>query len=184
MLPMRKTTTLACACGQFHVELTGAPFITAECHCNSCRSAARRLSALPPAFPIEDASGGVPYILYRKDRIRFPDGTAGLAEFRLTDKSPTRRVLTTCCNTPVFTEFEGGHWLSLFAGLWPAKTRPPMQIRTQTGDVAEGTVLDTSLPSGAMTTAGFYAKLLGAWIAMGFKAPRIEVPGPPLTLAS
>lgn len=172
---MHQTTTLTCACGRFHLELKDEPFITAECHCRSCRSAAQRLGALPPAFPLTAGSGGVPYVLYRKDRVRFPDGTAALAEFRLSDTAPTRRVLTTCCNTPVFTEFEGGHWLSLFAGLWPAEIRPPMQIRTQTGDVAEGTVLDTSLPAGAMTTAGFYAKLLGVWIAMGFKVPKIEV---------
>ena len=169
------TTTLACACGRFHVEVDGAPFITAECHCNSCRSAAHRLAALPPSFPLTSASGGVPYVLYRKDRVRFPDGTASLAEFRLSDSAPTRRVLTTCCNTPVFTEFQGGHWLSLFAGLWPAATRPPMQIRTQTGSVPEGTKLDDSLPSSGMVTAGFYAKLLWAWIAMGFKVPKVEV---------
>ena len=172
---MSKTTTLACACGQFHVEVTGAPFITAECHCNSCRSAAQRLATLPPAFPLTGASGGVPYILYRKDRVRFPDGRASLAEFRLSDSAPTRRVLTTCCNTPVFTEFQGGHWLSLFAGLWPEAQRPAMQIRTQTSDVREGTTLDDTLPAGGMVTAGFYARLLGAWIAMGFKVPKVEV---------
>lgn len=169
------TTTLTCACGQFHVEVTGAPFIAAECHCKSCRSAAQRLAALPPAFPLTNASGGVPYALFRKDRVRFPDGTANLAEFRLSDSAPTRRVLTTCCNTPVFTEFQGGHWLSLFAGLWPEAQRPKMQIRTQTADAADGPSLDASLPSGALTTAGFYAKLLGVWIAMGFKSPETEV---------
>ena len=89
--------------------------------------------------------------------------------------APTRRVLATCCNTPVFTEFEGGHWLSLFAGLWPAETRPPMQIRTQTSNVPAGTTLDDSLPAGGMVTAGFYAKLLWAWIAMGFKVPKVDV---------
>ena len=173
---MPQTTMLTCACGKFHLEVTGEPFITAECHCASCRSAAQRLAALPPSHPITAANGGVPYVLYRKDRVRFPDGTTELAEFRLSDTAPTRRVLTTCCNTAVFTEFEAAHWLSLFAGLWPAETRPQMQIRTQTGDVAQGTVLDTSLPAGAMTTAGFYAKLLGAWIAMGFKVPKIQIP--------
>lgn len=172
---MPQTTTLACQCGKFHIELTGAPFITAECHCKSCRSAARRLAALPLSYPLTAPNGGVPYVLYRKDRVRFPDGTTGLAEFRLSDTAPTRRVLTTCCNTPVFTEFEGAHWLSLFAGLWPADQRPPTQIRTQTGDVPEGTQLDDTLPAGAMTTAGFYAKLLGVWIAMGFKAPKLDI---------
>lgn len=171
----KTTTTLSCACGQFHLEVTGDPFITTECHCTSCRSAAQRLSVLPPAFPIAGDNGGVPYVLYRKDRVRFPDGTAKLAEFRLSDEAPTRRVLTTCCNTPVFTEFEAAHWFSLFAGLWPEGQRPAARIRTQTGDVPEGVALDNSLPAGTMTTAGFYARLLGEWIAMGFKSPRITI---------
>lgn len=173
---MTTTNTLACACGQFHVELTGAPFITTECHCASCRASAQRLAALPPARPLAGANGGIPYILYRKDRARFPDGTDLLAEFRLSEKAPTRRVLTTCCHTPVFTEFEGAHWLSLFANLWPDETRPATQIRTQTADVPDGTTLDEALPAGAMTTAGFYAKLLWAWILMGFKTPKVAIP--------
>lgn len=175
---MPETHTLACACGRFHVELAGAPFIATECHCNSCREAASRLAALPPAFPLtkgNSGTSGTPYILYRKDRIRFPDGTDGLAAFRLDDKAPTRRVLTTCCNTPVFLEFQGGHWLSLYAGLWPEATRPALTIRTMTSDLPADTPLDAALPAGKLTTAGFYAKLLAAWIAMGFKVPRIDV---------
>ena len=171
----RTTTTLSCACGQFHLEVLGEPFSAPECHCKSCRTATQRLSILPPAFPIAADNGGIPYALYREDRIRLPDGTAGLAEFRLSDTAPTRRVLTTCCNTPIFLEFEGGHWVSLFTGLWPENQRPEPRIRTQTGDVPDGMTLDDSLPAGSMTTAGFYAKLLGEWIAMGFKTPKFEI---------
>ncbi|ODT75006.1 MAG: hypothetical protein ABS76_35565 [Pelagibacterium sp. SCN 64-44] len=172
---MSKTKTLACACGQFHVELDGDPFIATECHCDSCRQAAARLAALPPAFPLQAASGGTPYILYRKDRVRFPDGTGALHAFRLSDSAPTRRVLTACCNSPVFLEFQGGHWLSLYAGLWPEAARPATEIRTMTSDLPEDHVLDDALPTGKWHTLGFYAKLLAAWIAMGFKVPKIEV---------
>ena len=173
---MTDTRTLACACGQFHIEVTGDPFITTECHCKSCRTAAQRLAALPPARPLAGPNGGIPYVLYRKDRVRFPDGTASLAEFRLSDTAPTRRVLTTCCNSPVFTEFEGAHWLSLFATLWPEDQRPALEIRTQTGDIPEGTRLDDALPAGFWPTAGFYARLLAVWIAMGFRNPKVDVP--------
>lgn len=172
---MTETTILICACGQFHLELDGNPFITAECHCNSCREGARRLAALPASRGITAANGGTPYVLYRKDRVRFPDGTALLRAHRLSDTAPTRRVVTACCNTPVFVEFQGGHWLSLYASLWPDAARPPMQIRTQTADVPAGTTLDDSLPAGRGTTAGFYAKLLAVWIAMGFKTPKLDV---------
>ncbi len=172
---MPQTTTLTCACGQFHIELVGEPFITTECHCNSCREAALRMTALPAAFPPEGANGGTPFVLYRKDRIRFPDGTAGLLAHRLSPEAPTRRVVTACCNSPVFLEFQSGHWLSLYANLWPAATRPSIAIRTMTSDLPENHLLDSAIPAGKATTAGFYWTLLKAWIAMGFKVPKIEV---------
>lgn len=172
---MTQSYTLACACGQFHLEVTGEPLITAECHCNSCRAGSQQLAALPLARPMTADNGGTPYVLYRKDRVRFPAGTALLRGYRLSEKAPTRRVVTTCCNTPVFVEFSGGHWLSLYASLWDQTARPAMQIRTQTANVPPGTTLDSSLPSGGWTTAGFYGKLLAAWMAMGFKSPKIDV---------
>lgn len=172
---MTQSYTLACACGRFHLEVTGEPLITAECHCNSCRAGSQQLAALPLARPMTADNGGTPYVLYRKDRVRFPAGTALLRGYRLSEKAPTRRVVTTCCNTPVFVEFSGGHWLSLYASLWDQTARPAMQIRTQTANVPPGTTLDSSLPSGGWTTAGFYGKLLAAWMAMGFKSPKIDV---------
>ncbi|RYE58073.1 MAG: hypothetical protein EOP20_06540 [Hyphomicrobiales bacterium] len=167
--------TLSCACGKFHIELVGAPFITAECHCNSCREGSKRLASLPLSRSMTAENGGTPYVLYRKDRVRFPNGTGLLRGYRLSEKAPTRRVVTTCCNTPVFVEFNSGHWLSLYASLWQDAPAPAMQIRTQTGDVPAGTQLDSTLPTGGWATAGFYAKLLAVWIAMGFRVPKIEV---------
>ena len=171
----KKPITLSCACGRFNVELLGDPFVTAECHCASCRKGSQLLSALPTSHGVTAENGGTPYVLYRKDRVRFPDGTSLLRGYRLSDKAPTRRVVSTCCNTPIFVEFNGGHWLSLYASLWPSEAQPTMQIRTQVGDTPAGTSLDSTLPAGFGTTAGFYAKLLAVWIAMGFKSPTIEV---------
>jgi hypothetical protein len=172
---MPTTTIVSCACGTYDLELVGDPFITAECHCNSCREAATRLSTLPLGRPMRGDNGGTPFVLYRKDRVRFPDGTALLQGHRLSANAPTRRVVTTCCGTPVFLEFQGAHWLSLYASLWPQPERPPSQIRTMTSDLPAGATLDDALPAGKWTTAGFYAKLLAAWIAMGFKSPALEI---------
>jgi hypothetical protein len=169
---MTASTTLACPCGRFHLEVIGEPLIAAECHCRSCRTAAVQMNTVPE---MANAQGGTPYVLYRKDRVRFPDGTGLLLGHRLLPDAPTRRVVTTCCNAPIFVEFNGGHWLSLYASLWPAGERPPMEIRTQTANVPQGTELDDSLPSGKWTTAGFYARLLAAWMAMGFRSPKVEV---------
>ena len=166
---------LACACGKFHLEVSGEPIISTECHCQSCRDAAARLPAL--AARAQSANGGTHYVLCRKDRIRFPEGTGGLKEFRLAPDSPTRRVLAVCCDTPIFLEFKDGHWLSLYASLWPEHTAPSIELRTMTKDLPPSTSLAGDVPAGALPTAGFYARLLGAWIAMGFKVPAVSVPG-------
>jgi hypothetical protein len=175
---MTQDFQLACACGKVHLEVERTPIISTECHCNSCREAGARLDKLPVSHSILEPNGGTHFVLYRKDRIRFTQGADLLREFRLTPTSKTRRVVAGCCNTPVFLEFEGGHWLSLYAGLWPEGSLPPLELRTMTGDRRpEGVALDGDVPSGALQTARFYAKLLGAWIAMGFKSPKISVNG-------
>lgn len=177
---MSQTTELRCACGQVRMAAAGAPLISPECYCNSCREAAGRMAALPGAPNVANAGGGTHFVCYRKDRLAFVAGQEQLRAFRLKPGAPTRRVIATCCNTPVFTEFEAGHWLSLYAGIWPAGTAPAPEVRTQTGDLPEGQRLDGSVPAGIWPTARFYGLLLVSWIAMGFKVPDVAVPGPEL----
>lgn len=171
------TTQLACKCGKVHLDVQGRPFITTECHCNSCREAAQRLGGLPGAPAILADNGGTPFILYRKDRAHITQGAEHLKAFRLTPKSVTRRIVATCCNTPMFLEFKGGHWMSIYAALWPEADRPAMTIRTMTADRNDLPALDDSIPSGALHTAGFFAKLFGVWAAMGFRSPEVIVHG-------
>ena len=168
------TRTLTCRCGAVQLETTGAPIIGAECYCTSCRTAGAKLEALPGAPTFRTAQGGTPYALYRKDRVRFTAGTDQLREHRLTPQSPTRRVVATCCNTPICVEFRHGHWLSLHAGLWPAGDVPPMQLRTMVSDLPPDIELDNRLPNARQQNFGFFAALLGAWVAMGFRVPKLD----------
>lgn len=172
---MTTATPLACSCGQVRLEVEGAPIVAAECHCNSCRTAGERMQMLPGAPRVLEESGGSHFVLYRKDRVRFAEGSERLAHFRLTPASKTRRVVATCCNTPVFLEFESGHWLSLYGLLWPEGARPAIELRTMTGDRADGTALPNDVPNPKSHTFSFYARLFGAWARMGFRAPRIAV---------
>lgn len=172
---MSHITPLACRCGAVRMEVTRAPMIAAECYCDSCRSAGAKLAALPGALPMLNDKGGTPYELYRKDRVRFVSGAELMRAFRLTPTSPTRRVVASCCNTPLFAEFQNGHWLSIYAALWPEAERPPMQLRTMTSDLPSGVVLDDRLPNAKHQTFGFFAALLGAWVAMGFRVPKLEI---------
>ncbi|MBX3204740.1 MAG: hypothetical protein KF764_06710 [Labilithrix sp.] len=172
---MTHTAQLACACGQVHLEAESAPIVRAECHCNSCRAAGARLQALPAAPPFLETNGGTRFVLHRKDRVRFLEGAERLKEFRLAPGAKTRRVVATCCNTPVFLELQNGHWLSLYGCLWPAGTLPPPDLRTMTSDLPDRSTLADDVPNGTWQTLSFFAKLLGAWIAMGFKSPKIAI---------
>jgi hypothetical protein len=173
---MPDVTELACRCGKVRMILDGPPLLTAECHCNSCREGAARMAALPGGASVVADNGGTPYVLYRKDRVRFVAGAELIGAFRLTPKSHTRRVLATCCDTPLFTEFQGGHWLSIYSSLWPEESRPEPQMRTMVSDLADPSVLPDDIPNSKTQPLGFMAKLLVAWAAMGFRTPKIDAP--------
>lgn len=172
---MPSSTELTCDCGKVHLRFEGEPLLAVECQCDSCRKAAVRFGERPGAAPVVSATGGTPYVLYRKDRVSFTAGTANLRAFRLTATSPSRRVVAGCCATPLFLEFQGGHWLSLYAGLWPAATRPTPTMRTMVFDLPAGQVLPTDMPNHRTQSVGFFFSLLTAWAAMGFRSSKIDV---------
>jgi hypothetical protein len=168
-------TELTCSCGNIHLRLEGEPLLAAECQCDSCRTAAAWLAEIPGGEPVTSATGGTPYVLYRKDRVRFAAGGDNLRAYRLTAASPTRRVVAACCNTPLFLEFQGGHWLSLYAGLWPDEIRPAPAMRTMVSDLPAGQTLPADIPNHKTQSVGFFFTLLTAWAAMGFRSPKIPV---------
>ncbi|MCU0904684.1 MAG: hypothetical protein MUE83_12520 [Tabrizicola sp.] len=166
--------TIACLCGRCRITLSGHPILSAECHCESCRRAADAMEALPGAPKERSAAGGVPYVLWRKDRVGRIEGEELMIAYRLTRDAKTRRVVATCCNAPMFLEFSSGHWLSLNAARFPADQRPAMELRTMTGDRVDPAPLPGDIPNARTHFgAGFMRRLLGAWIAMGFRNPRV-----------
>ncbi len=170
-----RAVALACACGTVRLAADRAPIVSAECCCTSCSEAGRRLEARPGAPSILAKNGSTHFVCYRKDRVRFVSGRDRLAAFRLSPDASTRRVIATCCDTPVFLEFKGGHWLSLYAGLWPAGTAPAPELRTMTKDLPEGTRLPDDMPNARTQSIGFMARLFAAWAGMGFRNPKIDV---------
>jgi hypothetical protein len=174
---MSKITHIGCECGQTGLELHGEPILVSECLCDSCRVAAARLATLPGARNILTSHGATPCAEYRKDRIRVLVGAEHLKEFRLSADAGTRRVVATCCNTPVFLELKGAHWLSVYVHLWPDETRPKTDMRTMAGDLPDASGLPDDIPNLKTHTLSFYMKLLGAWIGMGFRNPKLEVTG-------
>ncbi len=174
---MTGTTQIGCACGRTRLEVTGRPILVSECLCDSCRAAADRLARLPGASNMLTAYGATPAAEYRKDRVRILAGEEHLGEFRLSADAGSRRVVAACCNTPMFLELKGAHWLSVYLHLWPQETRPRPEMRTMTGDLPDRSRLPDDIPNLKTHTISFFARLLAAWVAMGFRNPKIAVKG-------
>lgn len=168
-------TALACCCGAVRLDVHRNPIASVECCCTSCRTAAARPEALPGAAPILTEHATTQFVLVRKDRVDIVAGAERLATFRLAPDASTRRVVATCCNAPVWLDVKGGHWLSLYGGFWPEGRLPPLEMRTMAKDLADGVALPDDVPNAKAQSLGFMARLFGAWAAMGFRNPRIEV---------
>ncbi len=161
---------LSCRCGEVKLTVEGPHIASVECLCSSCQTAAQTLEALPGAAPVLDNKGATPFVMHRKDRIAIVAGQDNLKAHRLSDDAGTRRVVATCCNTPVFMELKDGHWLSLYAALWPEADRPAIEMRTMTGTRKD---LPTDVPNLKTHSLAFYGRLFGAWARMGFRNPQI-----------
>ncbi len=169
----RQSSLAVCRCGQTTIELTGEPFLSVTCYCESCRTAARAFERDLGAPPTVKADGGVDYCLYRKDRVKIARGAQHLREYRLKEKSPTRRVVAMCCGSPMFLDFTPGHWLTVFRDrLKPPAPEPQMRIMTR--DRPAGVELsDSTIPAYEAQPPRFMIKLLAAWVVMGFRRPKI-----------
>ena len=144
-------STSTCRCGAIAFSMVGQPIVEATCHCESCAAAAHQIEEMG-AGQIINADGGMDYVLFRKDRVMLLRGKASLIEHRLTPDSPTRRVVASCCHSPMFLDFALGHWLSIYrANLGAGGPRPEMRAHS----------------------ARFFLKLIGAWVAMGFRRPKL-----------
>ena len=141
------------------------------------------MGQMPGAPAVAGSYGGSHFVLYRKDRVAITAGREWLANFRLGPDRHTRRVIATCCNSPVLLEFKGGHWASLYANLWQGEDLPAPEIRTMTTD-RDTPLPDDGVPAGKWQTAGFYGRLLVAWAAMGFRSPVLALDTPEMELGA
>lgn len=166
---------MRCECGRTVIELDGEPIVTVECHCDSCRRAAQRLEELAGAPALAEDNGGTRAVLYRKDRVRCVAGAEALREHRLDPASKTRRIVATCCNSAMFLDFTPGHWLTLYARRLPERDRPALDMRVVVADRPAGLPpLTSDIPNLPGHSFPFMARLILAWIGMGFRRPRID----------
>lgn len=133
--PPRYTAT--CACGSVEIALDAAPIAALSCCCDDCQAAGARLEALPGAPPFREPCGGTPATLFPKTALKVTRGQGKLVPVRLNDRSPTKRMVATCCNSFLYVAFDRGpFWIDVvnarFAGDAP---RPRWRIQTRFLDV-------------------------------------------------
>jgi hypothetical protein len=168
------TTSLSCSCGTVKLDVEDDPIDRVECCCSTCRAAAEIFTQLPGAPDFLTEHGTTPYVPYRKDRVTIVSGADQLRQHRLTPDAGTRRFVAGCCSTPVFLEFKGGHWLSLYSALWPERTRPAPRIRSMAASLDDRSILPAGIPDSKWHTLTFYARLAVAWVEMGFRVPKVD----------
>lgn len=154
-----------CSCGKVEIEAHGKPIMSTICYCESCQEGSRRIEDLPNGSSTSGPDGGTAYVIYRKDRVGATGGSEFLLDVRLTDGAPTRRVVAGCCGSPMFLDFEKGHWLSVYRSAL-GEEAPPTQMRTQTRSKPDGVKLPDGVPSYPGYPLGFVARLLCARLAM------------------
>ena len=159
--------TVTCKCRAVKIELTGSPFLVNICHCDDCQRGSAQIEHLPGAPQILDSYRGTPYALYRKDRIRFLEGRDLLVDQRIEGEKNTRRAVASCCNSPVFLDFEPGHWVSIYQQRFDAPV-PQARMRVQTRFMPSEHLPDDGLPLHRGFPFGMIARLLASRIAMGF----------------
>jgi len=167
-----RSNSAVCRCGETTIELTGGPIQSVTCYCESCRTAGRGFERDLNAPRTVSTDGGVDYCLYRKDRVKIVHGARHLREYRLRPDSPTRRVVASCCASPMFLDFTPGHWLTVFRDRLSGPAPEP-QMRIMTRDRPEGPVLSNAIPAYAAQPPRLPFKLLTAWAAMGFRRQKV-----------
>jgi hypothetical protein len=164
--------TIPCECGAVCLEILGTSMMSVVCHCTSCRTAGREFDGRSRVTPIVDISGGTPVVLWRKDRVNCLRGCERLKAYRLTAESPSRRMVASCCETPMFGDFTKGFWISIYRGRIPDAPLPSMRVMTS--DKPAGLALpDDGLPRFRGRPGRFFFKLLVTWAALGFRSPRL-----------
>jgi hypothetical protein len=165
-------TSAPCRCGKVELEIIGTPILRGICYCASCQEAGRWHQAAPDIDPVMSEDGGTDYVLYRKDRVRCLRGGDLLEERRLKPDSPTRRMYARCCDTAMFLDFTKGHWLTVYRGRLPDDIAPAT-MRMMTAARPEGVTLPDDMANYPGHSGKFMLKLLGAWMAMGFRRPTV-----------
>lgn len=176
MTSKNPTYVAHCRCGTVEVGAWGEPLAVNACYCDDCQAAAQRLEARPNSAPVADADGGTEFMLFRRDRIACTRGAERLEPMRLTDSTKTRRMIATCCGTPMYMAFDDKRpWVSAFRGSFGADA-PPVQMRICTRFKPSEAKGDDDLPSYPGYPAAMFLRIFATAPLMLFSRPVGSLP--------
>jgi hypothetical protein len=160
-----------CRCGAVEIGAWAEPIVVAACYCDDCQAAARGLAASAGAAPAADADGGTEFMVFRRDRIACARGAENLEAMRLTDATKTRRMIASCCATPMYLAFDDKRpWVSAFRASFGADA-PPLEMRICTRFRRSEEKTNDGLPSHSGYPPAMILRILAAWPLVLFSRP-------------
>ena len=171
MLKTNPTYVAHCQCGAVEVGAWAEPIAVNSCYCDDCQAAAERLAASANSAPATSADGGTEFMLFRRDRIACTRGADRLQAMRLTDASKTRRMIASCCATPMYLAFDDKRpWVSAFRACFGADA-PPVEMRICTRFRRSDEQADDGVRSHPGYPPAMILRILAAWPPMLFSRP-------------
>jgi hypothetical protein len=111
-------------------------------------------------------------VLWREDMLKCIDGCERLQAHCLTPESPSRRIMASCCETPLFGDCMKGFSVSIYRGR--IRDAPLPSIRVMTSDLPDDVVPpDDGLPRYRGRPGKLMLSLVTTWVSMGFRLPKI-----------
>ena len=161
-----KQLSARCRCGAIELIASGRPIVTSICYCTDCQAAARQIAAHGDAPGVAGSDDGTEYLLFRKDRISCTKGAQRLEALRLTDTSATRRMIASCCGSPMYMAFDDmRHWVSVYRDRIVGDA-PPLEMRICTRFRTSDEPLDSSISNYSGYAPRLMARLLASRLAM------------------
>ena len=160
-----------CRCGDIEIAGWGEPIIVTACYCEDCQAAAQRVAERSSSASLANADGGTEFMVFRRDRIACRRGKDRLQAMRLTDTTRTRRMIASCCATPMYLAFDDKRpWASAFRSNFGADA-PPVEMRICTRFRRSDDKAEDRLPSHSGYPPAMMARILAAWPLMLFSRP-------------
>jgi hypothetical protein len=171
MMQNKPAHVAQCRCAAVEVGAWSDPIVVTACYCDDCQAASERLAASANSAPLAGADGGTDFMVFRRDRIACTRGADRLEVMRLRDVTKTRRMVASCCATPMYVSFDDKRpWVSAFRASFGADA-PPVQMRICTRFRRTEAKAKDGLPDHPGYPAAMILRILAAWPLMLFSRP-------------